>query len=77
MVDFTHTLMTFLGSIGKFMAGSGLVEVFEQVYAEHTVNHMLSGMAVARSLRVHMLVQSALMVHIIDAIADNGEIELL
>ena len=34
--------MTFLGNIGKFMARSGLEEVFEQVYAEHTVNHMLS-----------------------------------
>ena len=72
-----HTLMTFLGSIGKFLVGSGLAEVFEQVYAEHTVNYMLSGNAIARSLRAHMLVQSAFMTHIIDAIADNGEIELL
>ena len=69
-----HTLMSFLGSIGKLMARSGLAEVFEEVYAEHTVN-MLSGKAVARSLRAHMLVQSAFMAHIIDAITDNGEIE--
>ena len=72
-----HTLMSFLCSIGNFMAGSGLAEVFEEVYAEHTVNHVLSGKAVARSLRAHMLVQSALMAHIIDAMADNGEIEPL
>ena len=50
---------------------------FGKVCEEHTVNRMLSGKAVARSLRAHMLVQSALMAHIIDAIADNGEIESL
>ena len=44
-----HTLMSFLGSIGKLMAGSGMA-VFKEVYAEQTVNHMLSGNAVAREL---------------------------
>jgi hypothetical protein len=37
-----HTLMSFLGSIGKLMAGSGLEEVFEEVYAEHHLHHLQS-----------------------------------
>ena len=71
-----HTLMSFLGSIGKMMSGSGLEEVFEEVYAEHTVVHMLSGKAVARSLRAHILVQSALVAMILEAISQEENIDL-
>jgi len=45
-----HTLMSFLGSIGKLMTGSGLEELFEEVYAEHTVKHMISGKAIAEQV---------------------------
>lgn len=34
-----HTLMSFLGSLGNVMKGSGLEELFSQVYAEHTGPH--------------------------------------
>ena len=51
-----HMLMSFLGSIGNLMAGSGLEDVFSLVYAEHTVIHMMSGKAFSRSLRTHFLV---------------------
>ena len=59
-----HTLMSFLGSIGNLMKGSGLEELFEEVYSEDTVKHITSGHAVARALRAHLLVQSALVNHI-------------
>ena len=55
-----HTEMSFLGTIGNLMAGSGLREVMSQVFAEGSVDHMLSGKAVARAVRAHLLVDSAL-----------------
>lgn len=55
-----HTEMSFLGTIGSLMAGSGLKEVISQVYAEGSVDQMMSGKAVARAVRAHILVDSAL-----------------
>lgn len=55
-----HMQMSFLGSIGHFMAGSGLEELPEVVYAGKTVCHMMSGKAVSRAVRGHMLVDAAL-----------------
>ena len=42
-----HTQMSFLGSIGHLMNGSGLKEALEVVYAENAVSHMLTGKAVS------------------------------
>ena len=55
-----HTEMSFLGSIGSLMSGTGLKELLELVYAPNTVTHMLSGKAVSRSVRGFMLVDTAL-----------------
>lgn len=55
-----HTLMSFLGSIGHLMAGSGLKELLELIYAPNAVEHMLSGKAVSRALRGHLIVDAAL-----------------
>ena len=55
-----HVEMSFLGCIGYLMSGSGLQEVLETVYAPNAVIHMLSGKAVSRALRGHMLVDTAL-----------------
>nr|XP_047135832.1 uncharacterized protein LOC124813134 [Hydra vulgaris] len=71
-----HTMMSFLGSIGKLMTGSGLEEVLEQVYSEDTVKHILKGKAVARAIRGHMLVQSVLMSHIIDILVDKSKLDI-
>ena len=35
-----HLLMSFLGSIGTLMNGSGLDEILEQVYATNVVPHI-------------------------------------
>ena len=51
-----HTEMSFLGSIGHIMEGSGLLEVLQLVYANNSEGHMLSGKAV----RGHMIVDSVL-----------------
>lgn len=55
-----HTEMSFLGTIGSLMAGSGLREIMSQVYSEGSVDQMLSGKAVARAVRAHFLIDSAL-----------------
>ncbi len=54
-----HAGMSFLGCIGHVMSGSGLQELLEVVYSPSTVAHM-SGKAVARVLRSHLLVDAAL-----------------
>ena len=55
-----HTLMSFLGSIGHLMTGTALQPLLEQVYAENTVPHILSGKAVSRARRAHLLAICAL-----------------
>ena len=55
-----HTLMSFLGSIGHIIEGSGLDYILEQVYAPNTVKHLLSGKAYSGAIRGHLLVSAAL-----------------
>ena len=60
MLGGLHTRMSFLGSIGYIMAGSGLEDMLELVYAKNTTIHMLSGKAIARAIRGHLLIDQAL-----------------
>ena len=53
-------MMSFMGSIGSMMKGSGLEEALETVHGPNAVIHMISGKAVSRALRGHFLVQAAL-----------------
>ena len=55
-----HLELSFLGAIGHLMAGSGLKELLEIVYADNAVSHMLSGKAIAWAIRGHFLVDAAL-----------------
>lgn len=57
-----HVIMSFLGSIGKIMEGSGLVEALQCCYGPNAVTHMISGKAVDRAIRGHFLTESALFV---------------
>lgn len=58
--------MIYLGSIGKTMKGSGIVECLQVVYGENAVQHMISGKAIARAIRRgNFLLQSALRLTII------------
>ena len=52
--------MSFIGSIGHLMAGSGLQELLETIYADNAVTHMLTGKAIQRAFRGLILVDSAL-----------------
>ena len=55
-----RTQMSFLGSIGHIMKGSGLQEFLELIYANNPVSHILIGKAVQRAIRGHFLVNTAL-----------------
>ena len=55
-----HLQMSFLGSIGQLMAGSGLHDALEIIYADQAVTHILSGKAVNRAVRGHIVVDAAL-----------------
>lgn len=50
-----HMEMSFLGSIGHLVAGSGLNELLKIVYASNTVRNMLTGKAVSRAVHDHMM----------------------
>ena len=53
-------MMSFLGSIGHLMANTGLSEALETIYAKNTIDHMLSGKAIARAIRGHFIVDAVL-----------------
>jgi len=55
-----HMLMSFLGGVGTVMEGSGLREAMEEIYAQHTVNHMIDGKAYARAVRCHLIIDAVL-----------------
>ena len=55
-----HFEMSFLSSIGHLMTGSGFAEVLETIYATNSVKHMLTGKAISRAIRGHLLVYGAL-----------------
>ena len=55
-----HMLMSYMGSIGYVMGGSGIEQLWEEVYAPASVNHMITGHAYSRALRAHVLTSAAL-----------------
>ncbi|ESN98242.1 hypothetical protein HELRODRAFT_177122 [Helobdella robusta] len=68
-----HMIMNFLGSIGTVMAGSGISEILECCYGSNAIIHMLSGKAVARALRGHFLIESALHIMIMKNVLNTDE----
>ncbi|EFX73412.1 hypothetical protein DAPPUDRAFT_325339 [Daphnia pulex] len=63
--------MNFSCCIGHLIDGSGLQELLSLVYAENAVPHMLSGKAISRAVRGHLLIDSA-----INALVHYGNIFL-
>ena len=57
-------LMSFYGSTGHIMAGSGFEKVFDTAYCENPVKHILTGKAIARANRVYRLPESDLMIRL-------------
>ena len=55
-----HTSMSFLGSIGKLMDGSGWKMVLETIYGEKIVENITTGKVISRAIRGHFIVDAAL-----------------
>lgn len=55
-----HLLMSFLGSIGHIMCGSGLKELLSLIYAPNATEKIFDGHAYARAVRAHSLAYLAL-----------------
>ena len=72
-----HAMMSFLGSVGNLMKGSGIEEFFSEVYAEHTVTHMIAGKAESRALRAHFLTESTLTTILINMLVEEEGITML
>ena len=70
-----HTLMSFLGCVGYLMANSGLTEALQVMYAENTVQHLLSGKAYNRSLRGHQIIDLALDTILLREVIESTEID--
>ena len=78
MLGCFHTLMNLLGAIGTLMEGTGLSNILETVYGGNAVGHMMTGKAVQRALRGHLLVDKCLHSQLITEVAkDNPEIPTL
>jgi len=54
-----HMLMSFLGSNGTVMSGSGFSDALEIRYGPNAVTHMMSGKSFSRALRGYLLVDAA------------------
>ena len=53
-------MMSYVGSLGFVMKGSGLQQALDNIYGSNTVEHMFTGKATTRALRGHFLTESAL-----------------
>lgn len=60
--------MSFLGSIGYIMAGSGLADICNNIYATKSVDKIMCGHAYSRAIRAHILIHLALAKKIMDDI---------
>ena len=66
-----HMMMSFAGSIGTLMAGSGLSSALETSYGPISINHMLSGKAIAMFMRANFKTESALMALLLPVIMEE------
>ncbi len=71
-----HLVMSYMGSIGYTMGGSGLADLWETVYAPNTVTHMMTGHAHARALRAHLLTSVAIMSNLLKTPGCLDQIDL-
>ena len=73
-----HAFMNLLGAIGTLMNGSGLTDIFETMYGDNTAVHIMSGKAVQRPFRGHLLVSQCLTKQITaKVIEDEPDFEIL
>ena len=65
--------MSYVGCIGQIMTSSGLKEVFEVMYDDNTVSHLISGKAISPAVRAQFIVQSALYILLMASYGDDSD----
>jgi hypothetical protein len=55
-----HVLLSYLGSVGTLMRGSGLEEILSVLYGKNVVEQILQGRDYERAVRGHLIVYTAL-----------------
>lgn len=70
-----HQLMSFNGSIGTLMTGSGIEECFKIIYPSFPVDKLLTGKSHYKTIRAYLLIDAALVVYLLDGLMTNDELE--
>ena len=70
-----HLMMSFMGGIGSLMKGSGLLEALSTCYGVNAIEQMMSGKAVSRGLRGHVLAASALQRKLMTPLFPNSNLQ--
>lgn len=68
--------MSFMGSIGYIMAGSGLKELWNTIYTANSIDKMMTGHVYSRGVRAHMLTQLCLGKLILDELDLTDEFKI-
>ena len=58
------------------MKGSGIMQLFEEVYASNTLEHIMTGKAIARAFRAHIIAHSTLSTILLNAVIDKYGIDI-
>ena len=70
-----HMVMSYMGSIGYIMSGSGIEQLWEESYAPASVKHMISGHHYSRALRDNYISAAACAKHLED-VTGKGEVSM-
>ena len=70
-----HTMMSYIGAIGRIMESSGLEKMLQLNYGADTVGNITLGRAVARAVRGHLLINDALTIKLQQAVYQELSLE--
>lgn len=71
-----HLLKSYLGSIGKIMEDSGLLELIQLIYpGSTTADHILTGGCFDKAIRAHLLIDAAICQYILHDVFLKDELE--
>ena len=68
--------MSYLGSLGSVMGGSGLTKALQCCFGPNAVLHMLAGKAVSRAVRGHFLVEAVLNILLLKTVCNASSDQL-
>ena len=70
-----HTMMSFVGSIGALIKGSGLSQCLEMEFGSNTIPKITDGKAISRAISAHFLTDGSLMIKLLATSNTDFEFE--